>query len=177
MSTTPPRMLADIRRIVTTHDASGKSTIQSDTEVATKDTGMLGLRAGRIWVTEDSIPTKDNNKIEDGGERVISERSNFDIVPPHGTNIQTVELAPGGSIPMHRTSSLDYNILVSGKLVLVTEDGQEKHIHTAGDTVIQKGTLHGWKNPSSDQTVRWIVVAMAATPAVVNGVTYVPEFR
>lgn len=35
----------------------------------------------------------------------------FGLVQPGGTNFRATDLAPGAVTPMHRTSSIDYNIL------------------------------------------------------------------
>jgi len=55
------------------------------------------------------------------------------------------------------------------------EDGSETHLKTPGDSVIQKGSLHAWKNPSSTNWTRWITVLVSAEPAVVNGVSLPAE--
>ncbi|EPQ60674.1 hypothetical protein GLOTRDRAFT_109082 [Gloeophyllum trabeum ATCC 11539] len=69
---------------------------------------------------------------------------------------------------MHRSSSVDYNILIQGELTLVLEDGAETHLKNPGDVVIQKGTNHLWRNPSSGWA-RWVTVIIDAEPAIVNG--------
>jgi hypothetical protein len=56
---------------------------------------------------------------------------------------------------------------VSGQLVHITEDGIEKHL-AVGDVVVQKGTMHAWKNPSTSSWARLATVLIAAEPAVVN---------
>lgn len=56
------------------------------------------------------------------------------------------------------------------------EDGTETHIKTAGDSVVMKGGMHAWKNPSPTNWVRWASVLMDAEPAVVNGKALEPEF-
>ena len=48
------------------------------------------------------------------------------------------------------------------------EDGTEKLLKNPGDVVIQKGTMHAWKNPSQEWT-RWVTVLIAGEPAVVDG--------
>lgn len=51
----------------------------------------------------------------------------------------------------------------------------EKHLKNPGDTVVQKGTLHAWRNPSKGWA-RWVTVLIAAEPAIVNGEALCPEF-
>lgn len=58
---------------------------------------------------------------------------------------------------------------------MITEDGVEKHLKNPGDTVVQKGTLHAWRNPSKGWA-RWVTVLIAAEPAIVNGEALCPEF-
>lgn len=48
------------------------------------------------------------------------------------------------------------------------EDGSETLIENPGDVVIQRGTVHAWKNPGPGW-VRWITIVIDAEPAVVNG--------
>ncbi|CAA7265836.1 unnamed protein product [Cyclocybe aegerita] len=169
-------LLPHLRRIVTSHDAKGSSIVQSDVEIVSEAMQIAHDRgrAASIWITTDSVPTNDNNKDEDGGKRVIEDTSNFKLVHPTGTNLRSTELAPGAITPMHRTSSLDYNILISGELVLITEDGTEKHIKNPGDTVIQKGAMHAWRNPSQ-QWARWITVLIAADPVIIDEKKLLPE--
>jgi len=66
-------------------------------------------------------------------------------------------------------------MIVSGELILIMEDGSETHLKTPGDTVIQKGSLHAWRNPSSTEWTRYISVLVSADPAVVNGVALPAE--
>ncbi|OAX44255.1 hypothetical protein K503DRAFT_651500, partial [Rhizopogon vinicolor AM-OR11-026] len=55
-----------------------------------------------------------------------------------------------------------------GELVLITDDGTEKHLKNPGDVVIQKGTAHAWKNPGTEWT-RCASILIDAKPAIVNG--------
>lgn len=65
---------------------------------------------------------------------------------------------------------------VSGKVILMLEDGTEYLLENPGDTVIQRGTMHAWRNPGPD-IVRWVSVLVDAEPAVVNGRSLVAENR
>jgi hypothetical protein len=132
-----------------------------------------GLAEIPFWVTQD-FPSTDCNSSEDGGKRKIEDVGNFHLVHPNGTNLRFTDLAPGACSPFHRTSSIDYNILVHGELVLIMEDLSETHLKNPGDTVVQKGTMHAWKNPGKTMA-RWASVMIPAEPAIVNGTTLKPE--
>ncbi|KAF9040581.1 hypothetical protein BJ165DRAFT_308397 [Panaeolus papilionaceus] len=176
MSSPNPSPFAPIRRIVTTHDSEARAVVQSDQELDKETMPMVpGAQATPIWATMDGLPTDDNNCQEDGALRPLVTDINFGLVPPNGTNLRSTELPPGGITPMHRTSSLDYNILVAGELILILDDGNEVHLKNPGDVAIQKGTMHAWKNPSS-QWARWITVLVDAKPAQVNGTALQPDF-
>ena len=53
------------------------------------------------------------------------------------------------------------------------EDGSETLIENPGDVVVQRGTVHAWRNPGQEW-VRWVTVILDAQPAVVNGVALEP---
>ncbi|TFK41198.1 hypothetical protein BDQ12DRAFT_720891 [Crucibulum laeve] len=176
MSNPLPAVLPDLRRIITSHNEKGVAVVQNDTLLPSERMETVaGARSASIWVTTDSIPTNDNNTTDDGGKRVIDNIPNLNLVHANGTNLRSTELAPGAITPMHRTSSLDYNIL--RELILITEDGVEKHLKNPGDTVVQKGALHAWRNPSSRKWTRWVTVLIAAEPAIVNGEPLSPQFH
>ncbi|KAJ3569769.1 hypothetical protein NP233_g4836 [Leucocoprinus birnbaumii] len=177
MSDTTSSLLPPLRRVVTAHNAEGLAAVESNILLEPLDMPAVpGAQSAAIWVTTDGLPVNDNNTHDDGAKRVIEDPSNFGLVHPSGTNLRSTELEPGAVTPLHRTSSLDYNILVSGELVLITEDGSETYLKNPGDTVIQRGTMHAWKNPSKTQATRWITVLVAANPAIVNGKPLAPDF-
>ena len=46
----------------------------------------------------------------------------------------------------HRTDTIDMLYVASGQIVLSLDDGAEVTL-SAGDTVVQNGTRHAWRNP------------------------------
>ena len=58
--------------------------------------------------------------------------------------------------------------IVQGEIILILKDGSETHLKTPGELVVQKGTLHAWKNPGTTWA-RLGSVLVDAEPAVVNG--------
>ncbi|KZV63278.1 hypothetical protein PENSPDRAFT_590089, partial [Peniophora sp. CONT] len=87
------------------------------------------------------------------------------------------DLAPGASVPMHRTTSTDVIVLTSGQIVLILEDGSETLVDKAGDIVVQRGTMHAWRNPSKTEWSRILCVAVDAKPVVVEGAELKNEMR
>jgi quercetin dioxygenase-like cupin family protein len=68
----------------------------------------------------------------------------------------TLPPTPRGAKPgWHRTMTLDYNILLGGELVLMVDEG-ETTLHP-GDVVIQRNTLHAWRN-DTQSPVYWVAV-------------------
>ncbi|MFT3661013.1 MAG: cupin domain-containing protein [Gordonia sp. (in: high G+C Gram-positive bacteria)] len=89
------------------------------------------------------------------------------MTSPNGTGFYYVDWAPGAVFPLHRTMSLDYLIVLSGELELSFEDGTATTIRP-GDTVIQRGAEHIWKN-TTDEWTRTAIVMIGAEPHIVDG--------
>jgi quercetin dioxygenase-like cupin family protein len=54
-----------------------------------------------------------------------------------------------GEFPhMHTTDTVDFVVVLSGKLWLEVDDGKAVEL-SQGDSVIQNGTRHAWHNRSS----------------------------
>jgi quercetin dioxygenase-like cupin family protein len=64
-------------------------------------------------------------------------------------------MKPGTQPVWHRTWTVDYNILLSGELVLMLDEGEVTL--EPGDVVIQRNTMHAWRNPTNTP-VRWVAV-------------------
>ena len=64
--------------------------------------------------------------------------------------------APG----MHTTDTIDFEVVLDGEVWLELDDGVEVHLR-AGDTVVQNGTRHAWRN-HGDTTARLAVFLIGA---------------
>jgi naringenin degradation protein FdeH len=137
------------RRIVTGHDASGRSVILSDTpSPKTTDIGTAAFH--EIWVTE-GMPVQIPADEPEPTARPIR------VPPPaNGVMIRYTEMAPGAQSPMHRTETLDVGIVLEGETWLLLDDGSETRVGP-GDAVVQRATNHAWAN-RSDQPVRMVFV-------------------
>jgi len=67
--------------------------------------------------------------------------------------------APG----MHTTDSIDFIYVISGEVIMTLDDAAEVHL-AAGDTLVQSGTRHAWRNPGQE-ACRLIAVQIGAERA------------
>ncbi|KAK6987486.1 hypothetical protein R3P38DRAFT_3101403, partial [Favolaschia claudopus] len=98
-----------------------------------------------------------------------------ELISPGGSTFRAFEFAPGSVSPMHRTISLDYGIVAKGTIVLEMEDGSRVTL-TEGDTVVQRGGMHCWRNETSEWG-RMYFVGLGAQPVKVNGQELKEEWR
>lgn len=52
---------------------------------------------------------------------------------------------------MHKTSSVDYAIVLSGEIWAILEEGEA--LMRAGDVLIQRATSHSWSNRSDSPCI------------------------
>jgi mannose-6-phosphate isomerase-like protein (cupin superfamily) len=50
---------------------------------------------------------------------------------------------------MHTTDTVDFEYVLSGSIDLELDNGETVHL-TPGDTVVQNGTRHAWRNRGSE---------------------------
>jgi quercetin dioxygenase-like cupin family protein len=137
------------RRIVTGHDASGKSVVLSDGPTPKSlDIGTAAFH--EIWIT-DAMPVPIAAEEPETTDRPVR------VPPPRdGVTVRYTEQGPGAESPMHRTETLDVGIVLEGETWLLLDDGSETRVGP-GDAVVQRGTMHAWAN-RSERPVRMVFV-------------------
>lgn len=154
MTTLPP-----VRRVVTGHDAAGKAVVIADSKLEARPIPSGDAQFTLVWTT--ATAPVDNDDATDGAERAVG------LTLPGGSVLRVVDMLPGKSSPLHRTDSLDYGIVLSGAVEMVLDDGATTLVE-AGGIVVQRGTMHAWRNPSADVTARIAFVLLDAAPATVG---------
>jgi quercetin dioxygenase-like cupin family protein len=138
------------RRVVTGHDADGRSVVLSDGP-APKSHAITGATFHELWSTAETPAPLAAEEARDPTSRPLVTSPD-----PNGTVIRIVDLEPGSRSPMHRTQSVDYGIVLVGAVTLVLDDGSETHLEP-GDVVVQRGTDHAWVN-DADEAARMAFV-------------------
>jgi quercetin dioxygenase-like cupin family protein len=67
---------------------------------------------------------------------------------------------------MHTTDTIDFEYIVSGECWLELDEGATVQLK-AGDTVVQNGTRHAWRNKATEPC--HIVVFMVGVPRTPSG--------
>ena len=142
-------MLNKIRRVVTGHNSEGAAVFASDNEYETVVIPSGDAAMATIWTTT-TVPA-DLNDETDGRNRDAG------TTLKGGSVIRVVDMLPNASSPMHRTSSIDYGIVISGEIELELDNKIFKTIGQGG-IIIQRGTIHKWRNPSSTEICRTVFV-------------------
>jgi quercetin dioxygenase-like cupin family protein len=171
-----------VRRVTTGHDARGKAVIASDAEVDGTALSLLpGAEFHRLWGA-DIPPRFPDQGAQPEGPGYFPPLGGFRFmmftVAPHTMSRRAAvdrsallaemeEKLPGLAIymepnhpGMHTTDTIDFEYIISGEVWLDLDDGATMQLR-AGDTVVQNGTRHRWRNESVEPCR--IVVFMVGT--------------
>lgn len=142
------------RRVITGLDDQGRSCVA----IEGPPVSLGGLDGGHIW--RSAVPA-DN-----------SGRDDIRIAPPFTydwfheglTNFMVIEMPAGtgtedGGPYMHATDTIDYAVILGGEVTLVLETGETTL--RAGDFVVDRGVLHGWRNDGAEKSVMAVITVPA----------------
>jgi hypothetical protein len=173
-------MIWRVRRVLTGHDGQGRSTFIADAEAPNvkEMASMPGLALTDLWET--GAAPASNAGDQDAAARPVR------LEPPrNGTILRIVEFPPdsawragadgkaafksigaghaqdaASSDPMmHRTSTVDYIIVLKGEIYAIMESGEK--LLRAGDILVQRGTNHSWSVRGSEPCIVAAVLVSA----------------
>ena len=163
-----------VRRVVTGHDRDGRAVFASDEQVDPLTLALIpGAEFHRLWGADQAPAFPD-----DGGQ--TAQPSYFPPVGGYRFGLFTVAPASASApadldlqaalgemehkLPgllahlepdnpgMHTTDTIDFEVVLSGEVILELDDGVEKVLRPS-DTVVQNGTRHRWRNRGTEPAV------------------------
>jgi mannose-6-phosphate isomerase-like protein (cupin superfamily) len=177
-------MIWRVRRVLTGHDAAGRSVFISDGAAPNvkEMTAITGLALTDLWETGAAPASNEGDK--DAAARPVRLEP-----PPNGTILRIVEFPPdtawrgatdgkagfkaigaghvqdkSSSDPlMHKTNTVDYIIVLKGEIHAIMETGEK--LLRAGDVLVQRGTKHSWSVRGSEPCII-AAVLVSAKPVV-----------
>jgi hypothetical protein len=174
-------MAQKIRRVVTGHNTRGRSVFITDGDAPNvkEMDSMPGLALTQLW--ENRSAPADNRGNEDAADRPVV------LEPPaNGTIFRIVEFPPDSAWRdradaaqafesigaghaadatsddpmMHKTSSVDYLVVLRGEIWAILEEGEA--CLKQGDVMIQRGTNHSWSVRTDEPCLLAAVLVDAA---------------
>lgn len=140
-----------LRRVVTEFDANGNSTVVMDGAPPPRAIyNEVGKYYGyNAWLLR-AVPAD----LNDPSDPIIN---GYDPTSPPegGIVIRITTFVPGYTYPMHKTDTVDFGIVLSGSIEMGLETGTV--MLTAGDIIVQKGTLHSWRSVDGPCTVAFVL--------------------
>lgn len=124
-----------MRLLVTGVDAAGRSCAAQDGPVALQgDAGLGGILYSILYAAESAPSITSGGRVADF----------LDLAVPLGSMRWTlIEYAPGAGFSMHHTDTVDFDVVVSGSVELILDDGA--HLLTVGDSAVVTGVDHAWR--------------------------------
>jgi hypothetical protein len=155
---TPGQLSTDLpgpTAYLTGHNAEGKAIIHSKRPVewAAYDDDKLAMRPA--YTT--SFPADLNKDADVADHDKKMESGKLGLVSGGGTVLRYVDFGPDYTCMMHRTQSVDYGIVVEGQIESILDSG-ETQLMGRGDVMVQRATMHAWRNPSKTEWARMIFV-------------------
>lgn len=170
-----------IRRVVTGHDAQGRSSFIMDGLAPNikEMESMPGVALTDLWETTNA--PADNSGTLDAAARPVK------LEPPSvGSILRIVEFPPdamwkgadaakafesigAGHAPdvhsddpmRHKTSTIDYIIVLKGEIFAILDTGET--LLKAGDILVQRGTVHSWSVRGTEPCIV-AAILIGATP-------------
>lgn len=157
------------RRVVTGHSPDSKAVFASDS-IVEPHVSSTGFEFLKLWGAESppSFPSAGSpSTYKDYFPPVGGFRFGIFTIPAvraaslekeerKAAYVQMEEMFPGllahmepTNPGMHTSDSIDFGYVISGSVWLELDDGSMKELH-AGDTYVQNGTRHAWRNRSSE---------------------------
>lgn len=147
------------RRIVTGVNQAGRSIVVSDGPLPPNATELeAGMgRGSDHWLVQALPADLSDTRDPLSGYTLKNWPAPGEIV------FRMITWEPGFEFPVHRSNTLDIFFIISGQMELILEEGST--VVRAGDTVVQRGTSHGWKVVGNERcTAAGVLIDAAPRP-------------
>lgn len=136
--------LLNHRRVVTGLDAEGRSCVIIDGPIP----ALNEMSAALAWRTA-TLPADNSGSADPVAPYAI------EMLHTPGSNFAICRFPPHTPALMHATDTIDYLVILEGRVTLVLEDGEADL--GPGDFVVDRGVMHGWRNPHDEPCVAAVV--------------------
>jgi len=136
--------LLNRRRVVTGLDGEGQSCVVVDGPIPT----LNDMAAALAWRTG-ALPADNAGSADPVAPYAV------EMLHTPGSNFAICQFPANTPEIMHATDTIDYLVILEGRVTLVLEEGEADL--AAGDFVVDRGVMHGWRNPHDAPCVAAVV--------------------
>lgn len=167
-------MFDNVRRVVTVIDEKGVSRIESDgAPLVSRRLENAGANIDEVWRFE-NVPGDIAATGDPEAFSFLSPENGFLVrrveVPPDSTRFHDEAGAPRVPEPhegMHQTATIDILQILEGELWCLLDSGEETCLR-AGDVIVQRGTVHAWRNRTESPTRYLAIMVTAPLPHAIE---------
>jgi hypothetical protein len=176
-----------VRRVVTGHDAEGRSIVLFDSAAPNVKGRAQGNASTLLWVTDESpagvsgtadraareigVPPPRGGTIfrfaefppSSGDEDLLDHAT---VLRDFGIGDDVTPRQPPRHPLIHRTRTIDYVVVLEGEIHLLLDETEVRL--SAGDVVVQQGTNHAWINRGPGRCLLAMVFVDAQEPAALR---------
>jgi hypothetical protein len=143
-----------LRRVVSGRAPDGRSGVLFDGEA----TSVFRNRRDEVEFVSTDVWSVDSLSLVPHDLAASTDLRDLFTLAPGSTRFRVLSMPPTAEPSgWHRTSTIDYEYVVSGEVDLLMEDGSSVHLGS-GDVNVQLGGLHQWWNRSSEPCVMVILM-------------------
>lgn len=148
-----PSPTSEPRVVVTSHNEAGDTVFSLDSTLPLYHPFGPTVASFAVFDVRSAVPVNNFDAAQ-------SYPNTVPRCPPNGVIFCISNIPANYSVPMHRTLSLDYAVVLNGEITVKLESGEEKTVK-AGEFIIQGGVNHQWIN-RMDETCRIAFVMVGA---------------
>lgn len=129
-----------MKRIITENGPDGRSRIRVHEELRPQQ--MVWETSPENWLGDEPVEPEHTLAFAEGHVVV-----RYIEIPPEAVMAEYLKAGIPGhdQLGFHRTGTIDYLILLEGRLILEVDQGRAEL--GPGDIVVQRDTRHAWRNP------------------------------
>jgi len=162
--------------VTTGHDAAGRSIVASDRSIEPRELALApGMGIAQLWRTDQPTVPSTGAPTEGlayfpapGGVSYIVVTLPPDAPPPPGIDLPAALAEAEAAFPgmlqvmepdqpgMHTTDTVDFGVILSGRVILELDDGATVTLG-AGGCFVQNGTRHAWRVPFAEPCTMAVV--------------------
>ena len=147
----------------TGHNKAGQSIVQTK-----NPSKWVSVKSDRYSVsvinTTKGFPVDLNGDADIKSHADLMAKGTLGLVRKDGIVCRMLDFSPLTEHPMmHRTESIDYGIILEGSMEMELDDGSIT-VMKKGDVMIQRATMHAWRNPSATEWARVLFILIDSQP-------------